>query len=130
MVQAAICEGYPRPGDEVFHRARHQHLTGSCLARNAGTNVHADATDVPVNELYFARVHIGADLETEIPTVVASKQRASNCPRRTVEGGREAVARGNDLRPPESVPRGRHQRVMPTEDSAPFPFAEVRDEPG
>jgi hypothetical protein len=111
-VHAAIGEGEARTGDEVSDRARNQDLAGLRKRCDACRDVHCDAADIVVDELALARVHTRPGFETKAPRLGHDCLGASDCSRRSVEGGKEPVARRLDLTPAESLELTTHLRLM------------------
>ena len=64
-MEAAIIKAQPRPGDEVPHRARHEHLTGARQRGDACPDMHGDAANVIAGEHDLAGVNAGADFEAD-----------------------------------------------------------------
>src|SRR5438270_12206768 len=96
-MRASILEADARAGDEVFHRARHQHLACVRARCHASAYVHGETTDVRAHDLALAGVQPRADLQPDLGHRVPDRHRAADTARRAVEGGEEAVASSVDL---------------------------------
>src|SRR5919197_291292 len=125
LVLAALLEGDPGAGDEVAHRARDEHLARPGEGRDARAGVNRDAAHLPVRELALAGVEPGSELEPEPPDRLLDRVGGPDCPRRSVECCEEAVPRGVDLLPPETVELDTNGLVVRLEQLAPAPVAEL-----
>src|SRR5438105_14601275 len=129
LALSPLLERDPRAGDEVADGARDQHLSRVCLSRDARARVHGDPTHLAVHQLALTGMEARPQLETEGPDRVSDRARRANRPRRPVEGGEEAVARGVDLataKPRQLLPDG---CVMGLEKLAPAAVAELGGSP-
>src|SRR5438876_201237 len=88
----AIFELQLRTRDEVFDRARHEHLARSGNSGDTRTDVNCDPADLSVDDLALARMQADTDVEAEPADRVADRASAADRPRRAVERREEAIA--------------------------------------
>ena len=91
-MEAAIIKAQTRPGDEVPHRARHEHLAGVRHRGDPCPDVHGDAANVIAGKHDLAGVNSGADLETDSAHGRRDLLGTPDGPCRSVERGQKAVA--------------------------------------
>jgi hypothetical protein len=75
LVAATILEHELRPRDQILDGARDEHLTGLRVRGNPRPNVHGNPCDLSIDEVAFARVQAGADLETEFRSQNGAERR-------------------------------------------------------
>src|SRR5262245_3491137 len=109
LVPSTVLEGDPGPGDEVLHGLRHEHLVRARKARDASAGVDGEPGDLAADELAFARVHTGPDLEPEQTDTADDRRSAPNRTGRTVERREEAVSRSVDLSAAEMLQLPAHE---------------------
>ena len=125
LVHPVIGKDDPGAGDEVLHRARHDHLARAGQRRHARAGVDGDARDLAVHALAFAGVQPGAHLDAELAHRLDDRARAGDRPRGAVEAREEAVARGVDLDAAEAREPLTDEGVVPLEELAPRPVAQL-----
>src|SRR6188472_351900 len=94
---AAIFERDFGTSDQVLDGAGNKHLSRSSQGRNAGSYVDSDAADLAFDDFAFASVKSHTKLNAELSDGLPDSARAADGPRRTVEGGEEAIAGGVGL---------------------------------
>ena len=93
----SIVEFDSRTCHQIFHRARHKHLTVTRFIRDAHADLCRRARDSAIKDLTFARVQSGARLNTQPLRVFNNRERAANRARRTVEERERPIADHIDL---------------------------------
>src|SRR5262245_65919000 len=96
-MRSTLLESNAGPRNEIFDSARDEHFAGRGVRRHARPDVNSDAADLLADDLAFSRVETAPDFETERANRVANAARAANRALRTVERGKETVARGTDF---------------------------------
>src|SRR5918911_957838 len=87
---ATVLEVDSRSGDEVAHGRGDEDLARPRKRRDARAGVDGDAGDLVAEQLAFARVEPGANVDPELAHRIANTDRASNRARRTVERREES----------------------------------------
>ena len=116
---ARVLELEIRSLKEADSRSGDEHLPGLREGRDTGDCMDGDAADIAGLALDLARVDAGADQQPVVLGAVANRGGAADSPRRTVEEGQEAVARGRDLQAPEVVELAPHAIAVACEDLLP-----------
>ena len=87
--------------ESIEHRAGDDDLARTGLLRDTGADVDCDPADLAVDDLAFARVKTGADLQAELVDALANCVGAADRAGGPVEAGEEAIACGIELSPLE-----------------------------
>ena len=115
VVLAAILEPKVRAGDEILHRARHEHLARSGKGRDACPDRDCDSGDLAVGYLALAGMQTRPDCDLELAERVADRRSGANGASRTVERSEEPVAGCVDLPALEARELAANECVMPLE---------------
>src|SRR4051794_20821768 len=91
-VRAALLEADPGAGDEVLHRARHEHLPRLRKRADSCGDVDRDAADVLADHLHLAGVQPDPHRDARPARGGQDRLAAPDRPRRAVEGRERAVA--------------------------------------
>ena len=67
-----------RPGDEILHGARYQYFPGAGQRRDPRPDVDGDPADIIADDLAFARVQAGADIDAERPDFISDRSGATD----------------------------------------------------
>ena len=95
----------------------------ACGRRDPRRLMHGGAPHVVAYHLHLARVHTGANVETQRACAIADPYRSADRASRTVEHGEEPITRRVDLAPAKAVELVADLSVVPTEQLSPRPVA-------
>ena len=126
LVHASIGKAQSRTRDEVAHRARSQDFIGMGQGGNACSDRYGDARDLAIVQLAFAGMDTGANLEADGPDGIANGRSRLDGPRRSVEGGEEAVPRRVELGAAVAADLTSDKRVVPRQQIPPGSVARAR----
>src|ERR671922_2330082 len=122
---AAVLEPDARARDEVFHGARHEHLTRPRRGDHPRGGVDGDAANLVRYQLALAGVQAGTDLEVERTKGIADCTRAANRPSRPVECREEAVAGRVHLAAAKALQPAPDERMVLLQERAPLTVAQL-----
>src|SRR6516164_243231 len=122
-VRTEILELDAGASDQVFHRARDEHVVGAADMRNARSNMDGNSAHIVLRQLHLASMHADAHWNVEPMQLIANGAGAVNRARRSVEGGQETVAQGLHLLAAKPRKLLAHCFVMSVEKVAPCPIA-------
>src|SRR5438105_13154404 len=97
-MNAAVLELAFRTSDEVFCRARDEHIPPSGLRCDASSGMDGNPGQLSVDHLALAGVQAGAHVETELDEGIAYGAGAKDCACGRIEGREEAGTSGMHLR--------------------------------
>ena len=100
LVLSSVGEYLIGADDEITDGAANQHLARAGETANARSDVNGEPPDVVIGEqLKFAAVQTGANVQAELADTVANRDRAAYCAARAVEGGEHPIAERLTNRP-------------------------------
>src|SRR5512132_2229216 len=112
LVLTGVVEPQTRTRDEVLHRLRDQDLAGPADGGYSRADRNGEAAALVLDQLAFAGMHAGPDLDPQIADPFGHLQRAADRAGWTVERGVEAVARRVVLLPAPPLERCPHDRAI------------------
>jgi hypothetical protein len=122
-MQATVRKLETRPDDEVFDRARHQHLARVRKGGNSGADVHGVSADVAVAKFDLACMQASPHFEPDGSQPIADGARAVDCPGRSVKGCQHAVPCAPDQSSSKLVYLTPNDAVVGVEETSPLMVA-------
>src|SRR5579859_3925502 len=122
---AAIIKTQAGPGDEVSHRARHEHLASIRERGDARSDMHRDAANVIAGKHDLPRMNTRADLETDGPHCRRDLRGTSDGPCRSLKRREKAVAGCVHLVAVVTGDERADPTVMLLQELGPAPIAEL-----
>src|SRR5262249_19249083 len=110
---------YVRSGDEVPHRAGHEHITASAESGHSLRHHHCDTGDVVASTFDLARVETCTNLQADRLDCVADGARALNGAAWAVKGRQRAVSSRLHRDTTEAFELTRHDAVVLVEQKPP-----------
>ena len=129
-MSAPVLEVRVRPSHQVLHRAGNEHFACARLRRDACADVYGDPADLVSKHLNLSHVDPDTKFDPEGAKIVEESGSASDRGSRLIEDGEEPIAGGVHLAPAEPLELVSNERVVRTEQSPPFPIAELRGKLG
>ena len=121
---AAVAEAQPGARHQVLYGARHQHLARTGERRDARADVNGNPTDIVVDHFAFAGMEPSTDFDPKRPDLLGNGAGAADAARRSVEGGKNAVAGRLDLMAAKACEIAPDRGVMTVEEITPAAVAE------
>src|SRR5438477_11674818 len=90
-MQTKVLKIDSRTRDEILHRAGNNHTARLRFYHDARASVDCDASDVVAHQFAFAGVHARADLNPQLSDGTRDRKRATDRPRRSVQGCQKPV---------------------------------------
>ena len=116
-------------GDQILHRARDEHLAGLRGLRDSRADVDGDSAHLAFDHLALTGVQAGTDLQTQLLHRLGDRAGAADRSSRPVEAGEETVTGRIELRSVIADELSTDDRVVPLEELAPCPVAELHRMP-
>jgi hypothetical protein len=124
-VEPSILEADARARNDVPHRAGHEHLAWAGERRDPRAGMNCDPADAIAVELALAGMQSGQQLKPELSGPIPYGERARDSKGRRAEGCEEPVPGHVDLSPSEPSQLLAETGLMPFDQPAPPPVAEL-----